>query len=117
MGLPDGLHHAAFAVIRATILRKSAEKAGVAGNKRPMADTHFSQRTRPSPSQTPTLKASAEQWVSAKRVRIPQATVSELLIRIRHPAKKTFGAATGVSDPSYSRSESETTAQAAKPPL
>ena len=30
---------------------------------------------------------------------------------------ETFGAATGVSDPSYRKSESETTIQAAKPPL
>jgi hypothetical protein len=43
------------------------------------------------------------------------------LLRIRPHAKKTFGeafgATTGVSDPSYRKSEYETTAQAAKPPL
>jgi hypothetical protein len=46
------------------------------------------------------------------------------LIRIRFPAKKTFGetfgAATGVSAPSYRKHPhpaSETTSQAAKPPL
>jgi hypothetical protein len=43
------------------------------------------------------------------------------VIRIRPHAKQTFGetfgAATGVSDPGYRKSGSETTAQAAKPPL
>jgi hypothetical protein len=43
------------------------------------------------------------------------------LLRSRPHAKKTFGkafgAATGVSDPSYRKSGSETAAQAAKPPL
>ena len=52
---------------------------------------------------------------------IPQDTAPKPLLRIRSHAKKTFGeafgAATGVSDPSYRKSESETTIQAAKPPL
>jgi hypothetical protein len=43
------------------------------------------------------------------------------LLRIRPHAKKTFGeafgAATGVSDPGYRRTGSETTMQAATPPL
>ena len=38
------------------------------------------------------------------------------LLRIRPPAKKTFDAATGVSDPSYKRSEYETTTQGSKLP-
>jgi hypothetical protein len=42
-------------------------------------------------------------------------------MQIRSLARKAFGeafgAATGVSDPSYRRSGSETTMQAAKPPL
>jgi hypothetical protein len=52
---------------------------------------------------------------------ITQDTAPKPLLRIRSHTKKTFGeafgAATGVSDPSYKRSGSETTAQAAKPPL
>ena len=53
----------------------------------------------------------------------PQATDPNALIRNRPPAfaKKsfgeTFGAATGVSDPSYKKSRYETTIQAVKPPL
>ena len=46
---------------------------------------------------------------------IPQDTDTNPLLRIRPPAKMTFGeafgAATGVSDPGYKRSDSETTAQ------
>ena len=52
---------------------------------------------------------------------ILQDTDTKPLLRIRSPAKKTFGevfgAATGVSDPGYRRSGYETTGQAAKPPL
>ena len=44
--------------------------------------------------------------VEGERYRTRQKTFGE-----------TFGAATGVSDPSYRKSESETTIQAAKPPL
>ena len=53
-------------------------------------------------------------WTSGH---IPQDTAPKPLLRIRSPAKKTFGAATGVSDPGYKRSDDETAAQAAKPPL
>ena len=52
---------------------------------------------------------------------IPQDTAPKPLLRIRPHAKKTFGkafgAATGGSDPSYRRTEYETTAQAAEPLL
>ena len=52
---------------------------------------------------------------------ILQDTAPKPLLRIRPHAKKTFGevfgAATGVSDPRLQKSGSETTAQAAKPPL
>ena len=49
---------------------------------------------------------------------IPQITDPNALIRSRFPANKTFGAATGVSAPSYNeKPASETTHHAAKPPL
>ena len=52
---------------------------------------------------------------------IPQDTAPNPLLRSRPHARKAFGeafgAATGVSDPSYRKSGSKTTTQAAKPPL
>ena len=59
-------------------------------------------------------------WPSGHILQDPDTNV---LIRIRPPAftqksfGETFGAATGVSDPSYKKSRYETTIQAATPPL